>query len=218
MHEAQVLTHIHPSALRFAPKVAPLCSPALQCPGTHRAIRCPEPLCALKALPLAPEPLASRRRALPPPSSLLRAHAPILNPPTAYGHSLGRWVCAGCCQPLLGVGPSRRFLCESFSACLSPYPGCSHGALTRFFPQDNGLPDVRTRSAPGNTHTATSVWSLFRGCSYSIIFRPADLLAPHVAPTAAPLGTRQTGLLHPRISRFVTSPSRGYANRPLSGN
>jgi hypothetical protein len=152
------------------------------------------------------------------PSSLLRAHAPILNPPTAYGRSLGQWVFAGCCQPLLGVGPSRRYLCKSFSACWNPYPGCSHGALARFFPQDNGLPDVRTRSALGNTHTATSVWRFFRGCSYSIIFRPADLLAPHVAPTAAPFGTRQTGLLHPRLSRFVTSPSRGYANRPLSGN
>jgi len=153
-----------------------------------------------------------------PPSSLLRAHAPILNPPTAYGHCLGRWVFAGCCQPLLSIGPSRRYLCESFSACLNPYPGCSHGASTRFFPQDNGLPDVRTRSALGNTRTATSVRSLYRGCSYSFIFRPADLLAPHVAPTAVPIGTRQTGLLHPRRTRVVTSPSRGYANRPLSGN
>ena len=109
-------------------------------------------------------------------------------------------VFAGCCQPLVGVGPSRRCLWESFSACLDPYPGCSCGASARFFPQDNGLPDVMTRSALGDAHTiATSVWCSFRGCSYSIIFRPANLLAPHVAPTAMPLGTRQTGLLHPRI-------------------
>ena len=153
-----------------------------------------------------------------PRSSLLQAHAPILNPPTAYGHGLGRRVFAGCCQPLLGVGPSRRCLCESVAACLNPYPGCSCGAFTRFFPQDNGLPDVMTRSALGNTRTAISVRRLFRGCSYSMIFRPAGLLASPIAPTAAPFGTRQPGLLLPRISRSVTSPSRGYANRPLSGN
>jgi hypothetical protein len=153
-----------------------------------------------------------------PPSSLIRAHAPILNPPTAYGRSLGQRVFAGCCQPLLGVGPSRRYFCESFSACWNPYPGCSCGAHTRFFPQDNGLPNVMTRSALGNTRTAISVRSLFRGCGYSIIFRPADLLAPPIAPTAAPFGARQPGLLRLRLSRSVTSPSRRYTNRPLSGN
>ena len=56
-------------------------------------------------------------------------------------------VFAGCCQPLLEVGPSRRYLCESFSTCLDPYPGCSCGALTHFFPQDNGLPGSMSRSA-----------------------------------------------------------------------
>jgi len=153
-----------------------------------------------------------------PPSSLLQAHAPILNPPTAYGRGLDRRVFAGCCQPPLGVGPSRRCLCESVSACLNPYPGRSCGARTRFFPQNNGLPDVMTRSALGNTRTAISVRRLFRGCSYSIIFRPADLLAPPIAPTAAPFGTRQPGLLLLRISRSVTSQSRRYTIRPLSGN
>ncbi len=50
--------------------------------------------------------------------------------------------------PLPGFpGATRRYLCESFSACLDPYPGCSCGALTRFFPHDIGLPDVRTRSS-----------------------------------------------------------------------
>ena len=61
--------------------------------------------------------------------------------------NLGRLVFAGCGQPLLEIGSSRRYLCESCPTCLDPYPGCSCGALTHFFPQDNGLPDVRTRSA-----------------------------------------------------------------------
>jgi hypothetical protein len=38
------------------------------------------------------------------PSSLLRAHAPIPNPPPASGCHLGQSVFAGCRQPLLGVG------------------------------------------------------------------------------------------------------------------
>jgi hypothetical protein len=36
-----------------------------------------------------------------PPSLLLQAHAPVLTPPTAYGHSLGQRVFAGRCQPRL---------------------------------------------------------------------------------------------------------------------
>lgn len=48
--------------------------------------------------------------------------------------SLFRWVFAGCHQSLLGIGPSRRYLCEPFPACLDPYPGGSYGALARFFP------------------------------------------------------------------------------------
>jgi len=43
------------------------------------------------------------------------------------------------CQPLLGLGPSRRHLRKSFPRCLSPDPGRSHGALTCFFPYVVGL-------------------------------------------------------------------------------
>jgi hypothetical protein len=60
---------------------------------------------------------------------------------------LGQRVLAGCRQPLLGVGLSRRYLCESFLSCLDPYPGGSESALTRFFLSDIGLSCVRTRSA-----------------------------------------------------------------------
>jgi hypothetical protein len=60
---------------------------------------------------------------------------------------------------------------------------------------------------------AISAWATFRGCSHSIIFRPVDLLATQVAPTVTPSGVRQPWLLRPRLSQFVTSLSRGYANR-----
>ena len=53
--------------------------------------------------------------------------------------SLFRQIFAACRHSLLRVGPSRRYLCESFSGCLDLYPGGSSGAFTRFFPEDFGL-------------------------------------------------------------------------------
>ncbi len=105
-------------------------------------------------------------------------------PSSCLGATLAHQVFPGRCQPRLGVGPSRRYLCGSFPACLDLYPGGSCGAYTRFFPQDNGLPDVGTRSAPYHTPTATSVGTRFRGCNHSLMFRPAGLLATPIAPTA----------------------------------
>jgi len=55
-----------------------------------------------------------------PSSSLLRAHAPNQFPPLefVYPH-LSPEVRAGCCEPLLVTGSSRRYLCKCFSGCLS---------------------------------------------------------------------------------------------------
>jgi hypothetical protein len=98
------------------------------------------------------------------PSSLLRTHASDLKAPIDFALLLQQ-VFAGCRHSLLPVGPSRRYLCESFSTCKNPYSGCSCAALRH--------PD----------------------CSHRDSF------------------VRQPWLLLPRISQFVTSPSRGYANR-----
>lgn len=119
------------------------------------------------------------------PSSLLRTHALDQNPLLASvfpcAKSPRRFD-----ESLLEVGPSRRYLCESFSTCLDPYPGCLCGVLTRFFPQSFGLPAKHTRSALSLIHTiATSVWEKFRGCSHSLMFKPADRLATQIAPAAA---------------------------------
>jgi len=61
--------------------------------------------------------------------------------------SLFRWVFAACRHSLRRIGPSRRYLCESFSGCLDPYPGGSSGAFTRFFPEDIGLYQPESGSA-----------------------------------------------------------------------
>ena len=126
---------------------------------------------------------------------------------------LGQRVGAGCCQPRLGGGPSRRSLCVSFPACLDLYPGGSWGASTRFFPHDSGLPPVRTGSALHNVRPATSGRRPLRGCSHSLMFRPAGLLTTPVAPTARASAIGQPWFLHPSLSWVVTFPRPGYANR-----
>jgi hypothetical protein len=170
------------------PRICPLTVLRPYTSGTEGTTKCPEPLCPIKELPIMVGHPSVPSEGITPPSSLIRAHAPVLNPPTASGFNLVRWVFAGCRQSLLGEGPFRPYLCESFSRCLVPYPGCSCGALARSFPQDIGLPPVRTRSALGNTRTATSVRTQFRGCSHSFMFRPPGLLATQVAPTDPPSG------------------------------
>jgi hypothetical protein len=52
----------------------------------------------------------------------------------SFGLSLVRGVFAGCCQPLLPTGPSRRYLCESFPGCLGPCHGGTAECLCLFLP------------------------------------------------------------------------------------
>ncbi len=108
--------------------------------------------------------------------------------------SLFRQVFAACRHSLRRVGPSRRYLCESFSGCLDPYPGGSSGAFTRFFPDDIGLHQPGSGSALNDIRTATSVRRGFRGYSHSLMFRPPDLLATQIAPTAAFLSEPQAAV------------------------
>lgn len=89
-------------------------------------------------------------------------------------------------MPLLEVGPSRRYLRESFLGCLDPYPGCPRGACARFFPQGIGLPPFLTGSALGKVpYNDFGTGVGFQGCSHSLMFRPPGLLATQVVPTAA---------------------------------
>ena len=181
----------------------------------------------LLTLPRAQSPLArsrgdlARRDLLDPGSrrspACLAPTGSCATPPLAscLGCPLTHPGCAGCAQPRRGGGPSRRALGPAFSAGLDPAPGGSRGALARCSPQDNGLADLRTRSALHKTRPATSVRHLFRACSHARMFRPADVLATQRAPPAVPYSTGQLWRGRPRLSRFVPSPSRGYAPRPL---
>src|SRR5262245_57012958 len=64
----------------------------------------------------------------------------------------------------------------------------------------------------------TSRRPLFRGCRYSVMFRPPSLLAPRIVPTAASTAAGQLGLLRLGLSCFVASARSRYANRPKTGN
>ena len=134
-------------------------------------------------------------------------------PASCLGITLVHQVFAGCCQPRLGVGPSRRSLCDSFSTCLDPYPGGSWGALTRFFPHDNGLPDVRARSAPGHfPHSNFRAELVFgaaaiRSSSGPPIGSPSRLLLPQRLLTLGSHGFSvhaSLGLLPPRAGDMLT--------------
>ncbi len=159
-----------------------------------------------------------------PPSSLLRAHAPVLIPPAAYGRCLGQPVFAGCGQPLLGGGPSRVYLCRSFPACPDPYPGAHRGARARFFLRGVGLLPIRSGLAVHIIPTATSVGGAFRGCSHFVMFRPAGLLATLVAPTLVPTARSSCdlylhayhGSLPPRAADMLTVQTEQLTARGLS--
>ena len=135
--EAQALTCIHPahagsptnsSRLRAQRDPGPMSG---HCTGTAK---CPEPLCCTPVLPPCRRCPASPRKTLLPLHRSYGLMRQTCCPPSGFGLGLARKVFAGCCQPLLGTGPSRRYLCRSFSTCLDHYSGCPQGARTRFFP------------------------------------------------------------------------------------
>ena len=102
-------------------------------------------------------------------------------------------VCAGCCQPLLGDGLSRRFLCKSVPRCLGPDPGGSSGACACFFPNVIGLPQVLPIGRlPASLRSRDFTAAGVSRSSPFLTFRPPGLLATQVSPTATakPQGSR----------------------------
>jgi hypothetical protein len=148
--------------------------------------KCPESLCLSWELP------SSGRRV-----RLLRGHySPFLAPTDSFANPLWlsptsafrlvRGVCAGCYQPLLPPGPSRRYLCESFLGCLSPYPGGLLSALCLVLPQpSSAFPIIRLGRLPACLREYDFPRVGFRGCSYFVLFKPPSSLASQIVPTAA---------------------------------
>ena len=119
-------------------------------------------------------------------------------------------VLAGCCVPLLGVGPSRRDLLNLSLGAWTRTPPRFSGALARFFPDNIGLTSVYTGSARWNLHHHSnfSDGHRFRGCSHSLMFRLPYLLGLQVAPTSiAPVALQILPVI-----RFVVSSTSRSAN------
>ena len=147
-------------------------------------------------------------------SSLLRAHAPNRCPPVALDSASGsrslQVAVSPCCATVLPDAISADLSVRVWTPTpVAPkvlYPVSSPGTLA--FPAFEPGRRITSPQQP------LPLGSRSRSCSHSLMFRPARLLATPVAPTLTPCGAGQPWLLHPRISRFVTSPCSGYANRP----
>jgi len=190
--------------------------------GRHtaeKAAKCPEPLCPTRVLP----PLERRG---PSPGKVLslrhRSYWLIRRSRWALS-AFGFWPrLESPCRLLPAPAAHSSFPTLSLRICpwmLDPLPRrytvCLHLFLRR-----------RHRPSPRDVRSASRIYSAnndfsrddFRGCRYSVMFRPPSLLAPRIVPTAANTGAGQLGLLHPGTSCFVTSARSGYANRPNTGN
>jgi hypothetical protein len=120
-----------------------------------------------------------------PRSSLLQTHASIpCGSPLLRPFGLVRGVFAGCYQPLLLPGLSRRYLCESFLRCLVPCPGGPTDCLCLFLrlchrptpgPQRIGFPLLTAKQLFRGSHFETAdipLRSGLRVCSPPRLFLP----------------------------------------------
>jgi len=103
---------------------------------------------------------------------------------------LFRLVFAGCCQPLLNEGPSRRYFCESFLGCLDLYPAGLQGCTYPFLPPTtSAFPNWDLGRLAGKLHSATSEWSSI---------------------------SRRQSFLYVQASKFVRHPGRSYRYGSMS--
>ena len=161
-------------------------SPAL-CPATaltDETAKCPESLCPMSVLPRSGRRVPSPRRTL---LLRLRSYGLMRQSRLAlpyFSLSLVRGVFAGCYQPLLPPGSSRRYLCESFLGCLVPYHGGPTECMCLFLP-------LCHRPSP------TGVWVGFPLLSANTTFHGAYL-------------SRLQTFLYVQASKFAHLPDRSY--------
>ena len=140
-----------------------------------------------------------------------------LSPTSAFG--LVREVFAGCYQPLLLPGFSRRYFCESFLRCPSPYPGGLLSAFAWFFPSiHRPSPSFDWVSFPLPSVNTTFHGSAFEAAAISLCSGLRVCSPPRsFLPLQVPLqGSR--GFLHPSRTCVVTFARIGHAIRPTTGN
>jgi hypothetical protein len=151
---------------------------AFPMPATHREPLCPEDGVTLSrnSVPALFQPaLPDLHR-----SYRLMRQAKILPPASV---SLFRQVFAGCYEPLLEDGPSRRHLHGPCTGAWVRTPPRPNGVLVRFFPLGIGLPLGSRGSARERSRNAAFRGGVFRGCNHSVMFRLPCLFGPLAAQT-----------------------------------
>ena len=139
-----------------------------------------EPLCTITGLPLSSCALGTDWPELPGlHSSYWLMRQTIILRPTSV--SLFRQVLAGCCEPLLEDGPSRRYLYDPCIGAWVHTPPRFSGAFVRFFPDHIGLIFGLRNSArencPASSFPQVSVFSGLQPFVYlqaPILARPSD--------------------------------------------
>jgi len=148
------------------------------------------------------------------PSLLLRAPAPILLPLLDFGLSLVREVYAGCHQPLLLTGPSRRYFANLSLVAWSPAPAVPSRACACYFPDVIGLPLVLTGRLPASFHERDFSWGNFsRLQTFLYVQAPKFARLPDRSHRCGYAAGRPR-LLRPGRTCFVASARTGYACRP----
>ena len=207
--EAQALARVHPFRTQFASGLVPASA------GDPR-------LCVRgppwdRPVPRVPLPVARYCRQPGDVLHHLRGHYPsfVAHTDSCDDPKLSCRLCdmlvqqvfAGCCQPLLRVGPSRRYLRLTFPGCLGLSPGGLARCVYPFLPS-RCQPSLRThnRSASTSSHLATARWGPISGSLPFLPFRPPGLLATQIASTAgvrhvfAPQGSRGFSFRAERMS------------------
>src|SRR5258708_9816789 len=159
---------------------------------------------------------------------LLRGHySPVIaltdsfvNPVRAlpyFGLSLVRGVSAGCYQPLLPAGLSRRCLCESFPGCLGPCHGGAAECICLFLPPRHRPSPVHYRGRlpafPRRNDFTTDPF--FETAAFSLCSGPQVCSPPRSLLPLRLIVAGQPRLLRPSRTCFVASACIGYANHPL---
>jgi hypothetical protein len=174
---------------------------------------CRESLCLSKVLPFPGMILDHSPLALPSVHryyELMRQTSCLCSPQL---FRLVRSVFAGCCKPLLTIGPSQRYLCKSFFGCLTPYPGVFLKCIFSFLPSKlRPSSSVDGVGFPQYPVQQLQYGKPFRDCRYSLLFKPPNLLTTLVARTNPYFRDSVLWFLLPSRTWVVTFPCIGYAN------
>ena len=147
--EVQALTRIRPYPPRFTHGRA-LPGDGRR-PGTVSGCRSSMRSCQMTRVPLPRAPryrlwgsvASAASEGVAPPSSLIRTHAPDQIPPVTFGLGLCFRVFAGCCQPLLGDGPSQRYSPSPSLRAWTPTPAAPRVLAPVSSPRASAFPKIR---------------------------------------------------------------------------